>query len=101
MAQTLYINPDPVAGPPRATVLGCGWMPDVPTQFASLVSALPVVILSGVGIVDIISDNPATTNAAVAAALAPILAAEAAAAAAQATLAANQATITANILTRQ
>jgi hypothetical protein len=108
MATCLYVNPDPVNGPPRATVLGCGWMAAVPAQYAALVAAAyvapasgPVVILSGAGTTEVIPDNPPTTNAAVMAALEPVLAAEAANAAAAATLATNQATITANIALRQ
>jgi hypothetical protein len=93
MARTLYINPDAVNGPVRATQLGCGWMPTVPSEFVSLVSALPVVILTGQGITEIISDIPPTTSVVVAAALAPILALEQNAAAAQSALSANLVTV--------
>ena len=60
MATVLYINPDPINGPPRATILGCGWMPAVPTQYAALVTSLPAVVLSGGGTTVVISDSPPT-----------------------------------------
>lgn len=72
MARTLFINADP-STQSRATTLGCGWMPTVPPEFASIASA-PCVILSGAGITTVLPEP--TTKAAVAAALQPILNAE-------------------------
>jgi hypothetical protein len=91
MGQYLYCNPDP-ATQARATLLGCGWVPGVPPQFASQAS-VPCVILAGAGLVAVVPDSPPTTPAAVAAAAAPIVAAETAAAAAQATQNANAQTL--------
>jgi hypothetical protein len=89
MAQTIYINPDP-ATRTRATELGCGWMPTVPDQYASIATA-PCVILNGAGSTVVLPEP--MTAAAVAAALQPILDAENAAQAAQADAAANQETL--------
>jgi hypothetical protein len=76
----LYVNPDP-ATQTRATTLGCGWMPTVPSEFASVATA-PCVILNGASMTTVLPEP--TTKAAVNAAAAPILAAEQAAAAAEA-----------------
>jgi hypothetical protein len=89
MAQTIYINPDP-ATRTRATELGCGWMPTVPDQYASIATA-PCVILNGAGTTVVLPEP--TTQAAVAAALQPILDAESAAQAVQTAAAANQETL--------
>jgi len=98
MAQVLYVNADSVAGPPRAQALGCGWLPIVPASFPGAVA--PCVILAG-GVpfaVVVITDSPPTSNATVAAALAPLLAQEATAAATVATGQANSSTIQTNLV---
>lgn len=99
MARYLYISTD-AAAQARATTLGCGLLPAVPPEFATLATA-PCVIVAGAGQVVVVSDNPPTTPGAVTTAAAPIVSAEAAAAAAAATLAANAATITANVTAAQ
>jgi len=98
--QYLYISSDTVNGPPRATTLGCGWLPKVPAQFASIAAA-PCVILTGAGQVVVISDTPPTTASAVATAAAPIITAENTIASAQLTATANAATITTNLTSAQ
>lgn len=89
MATVLYVNDDPTTKD-RATSLGCGWMAQVPSQYASQATA-PCVIVSGQGVTTVLHEP--TTAQAVTNALAPILAAEQAAATVAATQAANLATL--------
>ena len=98
--QYLYANPNASTGPARATLLGCGWVPAVPPQFASVATA-PCVILAGAGQTIVLEDDGSLTNAQVQTAAAPIVAAETAAQTAQATLSANQTTIQQNLTANQ
>lgn len=91
MATTLYVNPDPATEQARAVKIGCGWMPTVPPQYASIATA-PCVIIAGGGLPPVVLPETAT-KADIAAGLAPILAAEQAQAAATATQAGNQSTV--------
>lgn len=64
MPRFLYIHKDP-ASTERATHLGCGWMPQVPAEFASIAVA-PCVIVAGAGRAVVIPDGPGLSPAAVA-----------------------------------
>lgn len=88
MATVLYIEETNTG---RAAELGCGWMPEVPAQFASQVQDLPVIILSGAGTTKVLKE-PTSTDA-IAQALAPILAGEQAQRDAQGTADQNRLTI--------
>lgn len=86
----IYANPNDDGT--RATKLGCGWRPTVPTEYASIATA-PCVILDGNGQQTVLPDDGTLTAQQVQTAAAPLAAAEQAAAATAAANAANAQTL--------
>lgn len=94
MTRAIYISPDPVAGPLRATALSCGWMATAPLELAAAVNGqVPCAVVVGASGTQVFKDTPPVTASTVTNAIAASVAQDVAAANAQATLDANAAVL--------